>query len=97
MFIIFSLFFNIPLQSLAVIDLIDEATARNSFGDEFKTIKFLYKQCSVTDEPELRKCMGEIKEELEGIGIIVNSAGILDETQPKRTIDINYVCIFIFL
>lgn len=90
----FSIFVNFPIQSLAVIDLIDEATAKNLFDTEFETIKFLYKQCSVTDEPELRKCMGQIKDEFGGIDIIVNSAGILDETKPKSTIDINYVCVF---
>lgn len=58
---------------------------------EFESIKFIYKQCSVTDEPELRKCMGKIRDELQGVDIIVNSAGILDETNMKSTIDINYV------
>lgn len=74
--------------------MLDEAAARSFLSTEFTTIKFIYKQCSVTDEPELRKCMNQIKDELEWIDIIVNSAGILDETKPMNTIAINYVCNF---
>lgn len=65
-----------------------------SLKSEFKNINFLYKKCSVTDEAELRKCMNEIKDKMEWIDVIVNSAGVLDETNSKRTIDINYVSIF---
>lgn len=58
---------------------------------EFENIKFIYKQCSVTNESELRKTMVLIKDELEWVDVIVNSVGVLEETNPKRTIDINYV------
>lgn len=40
--------------------------------------------------------MTAIKDEFEWVDVIVNSAGVLDEANPKRTIDINYVCISIF-
>lgn len=68
--------------------------ARNllELDTEFKNIKLIYKQCSVTEESQLRKCMNEIKNELVSVDIIVNSAGILDESNWKGTIDINYVC-----
>jgi len=78
------------LKSLAIIDVLDETKALTSLGGNFKAIKLIYKQCSVTDEPQLRKCMAQIKDELEGVDIIINSSGILDETQWKNTIDINY-------
>lgn len=83
------------MQKLAIIDILDEATATRSLEAEFKTIQLIYKQCSVTEESELRKIMGQIKDTLEWVDVIVNSAGVLDETNPKRTIDINYVSIFI--
>lgn len=84
------------LQNLAVIDVLDEAKTTSSLESEFKNVKFLYKKCSVTDEAELRKCMNEIKGEMGSLDVIVNSAGVLDETNPKRTIDINYVRILVF-
>lgn len=83
------------LQKLAVIDVLDEVTVTSSLESEFTNIKFVYKKCSVTDESELRKCMNEIKDQMEWIDVIVNSAGVLDETNSKRTIDINYVRIFL--
>lgn len=83
------------MQNLAVIDVLDEATAISSLEDEFKSIKFIYRQCSVTDEPELRKCMVQIKDELEWIDLVINSVGVLDENNSKRTIDINYVRIYL--
>jgi len=78
------------VKNLAIIDVVDEATAIAALGSEFKSIKFIYKQCSVTDESNLRKIMGQIKDELEWVDVIVNSAGVIDETNSKRTIDINY-------
>lgn len=72
----------------------DEVEAMPLLEPEFHNIKFIYKQCSVTDESELRKCMNEINNELEWVDIIVNSAGIIDESKWKRTIDINFVCLF---
>jgi len=78
------------LTNLAVIDIVDEATAISSLDTEFKSIRFIYKSCSVTDESELRKCMTQIKDELESVDVIVNSVGVLDETNPSRAISINY-------
>lgn len=80
-------------QHLAVIDILDEAS---SLEEEFKNVKFVYKKCSVTDEQELRKCMTQIRDSLGWVDVIVNSVGVLDETSPKRTIDINYVGIPMF-
>lgn len=60
---------------------------------EFKNIKFVYKKCSITDEQELRKCMTQIRDDFVWVDVIVNSVGILNETNAKATIDINYVCI----
>jgi len=34
--------------------------------------------------------MSQIKEELEWVDVIVNSVGVVDETNPNRTISINY-------
>lgn len=78
-------------QNLAIVDVVDEATINTSLEDEFKNIKFIYRQCSVTDEAELRKCMVQIKDEFEWVDLVINSAGVIDEINPKRTIDINYV------
>jgi len=78
------------VQKLAIIDVIDEGTVNASLESEFKNIKFIYKQCSVTDESGLRKVMGQIKDELGWVDVIVNSVGVLDERNAKRTIDINY-------
>jgi len=78
------------LKNLAIIDVVDEATAISSLESEFKGIRFIYKCCSVTDEPELKKCMIQIKDELECIDVIVNSVGVLNETNPSRAISINY-------
>lgn len=88
---------NLLLQKLAVIDIVDDVALTNALGAEFKTVQFLYKKCTVTDEVELRKCMTEIKDKFEWIDVVVNSVGVLDEANPKRTIDINYVCISFFM
>lgn len=80
-------------QRLAIIDIVEEVEARPLLETEYQNIKFIYKQCSVTEESELRKCMNEIKSELDWVDIIVNSAGIIDESKWKRTIDINFVCV----
>lgn len=82
---------NLIPQNLAIIDIIDEDQVTNSLPAEFKNIKFIYKQCSVADEPKLRECMTRIKEELGWVDIIVNSAGIAEDRNAKKTIDINYV------
>ncbi|KAG4077424.1 hypothetical protein HA402_002851 [Bradysia odoriphaga] len=78
------------LKNLAVIDVIDDVTVTTALEAQFKNVNFLYKKCSVTDEPALRKCMTEIMDELGWVDVIINSAGVLDEANPKRTIDINY-------
>lgn len=63
---------------------------------EFKKVKFIYKNCSVTDEPKLRACMTQIKNDFGCIDIVVNSVGVADEKNVKQTIDINYVGSFFF-
>lgn len=43
------------------------------------------------DEFVLEKCMEGIKKEMGGLDIVINSVGILDESDPKKMIQINYV------
>uniref|UniRef100_A0A336MRX3 CSON006124 protein n=1 Tax=Culicoides sonorensis TaxID=179676 RepID=A0A336MRX3_CULSO len=78
---------NRGLKKLAIIDVVEEALCK----DLFKNLdSYTYKQCSVTDEPKLREYMTSLKSSMGGLDLVVNSAGILDEQSPKRTIDINY-------
>lgn len=74
----------------------DQMGAMDVLGPEFKNINFIYKQCSVTDEPKLRTYMTQIKDEFKRLDIIINSSAVLDEMNSKRTIDINYVSVLFF-
>lgn len=79
-------------QKLSVIDVIDVTKAKDVFIEgQFKHVHFIYKQCSVTDDKKLRDCMSLLKQEMNGLDIVINSVGILDEQSPLKTIEINYV------
>lgn len=71
--------------------MVDEIKARDLFKEDLPKLHFTYKQCSVSDEVELEKCMLAIKQELGGLDIVINSAGVLDELNPRRVTEINYV------
>lgn len=74
--------------------MVDEAKAKELFKEDLPKLHFTYKQCSVSDEVELEKCMSVIKQELGGLDIVINSAGVLDELNPRRVTEINYVSMF---
>ncbi|XP_063698209.1 alcohol dehydrogenase-like [Culicoides brevitarsis] len=79
------------LKKLAVIDVICESTAKKTFIDEnFNSVSFAYKQCSVTDKKRLAEVMNYLKLWMDGLDIVINSVGILDEQRSEQTIDINY-------
>lgn len=72
--------------------MLDETKVKQVFVEEaFSKVLFVYKQCSVTDQQELAKCMSLLKVEMDGLDVVINSVGILDEQNGKKTIDINYV------
>lgn len=72
--------------------MLEESKANDSFKDLLtQDVKFIYKKCSVTEETELDSCMTSIKAQLDGLDLVINSAGVLDERNPKRMIEINYV------
>ncbi|XP_063698210.1 alcohol dehydrogenase 1-like [Culicoides brevitarsis] len=73
------------IQKLAVIDMLEEEKASKLFKTEV-----FYKKCSVTDEIELESAMKSLKDEMEGLDIVINSAGISNEHNRKALIDINY-------
>lgn len=81
---------------MAIIDVLDE-TKGNDLCKEFpfKGPHVIYKQCSVSDEVKLDSCMTLIKNEMGSLDLVINSAGVLDEQNPKRMIEINYVRIFV--
>lgn len=51
----------------------------------------LYRDAPVDDEKILRSAMTDISSELGGFDILINSAGVLNEQQPAKTILTNYV------
>lgn len=90
---------NAGLTRLAVIDIVDEGKAHDSLIDlikQYPTIKFNYAKCLVEDEPELRQVMGNLSTDMGGFDFVINSVGILDEWDPKKTILINYVSVISF-
>lgn len=82
------------LQRLAVIDITEETQAREALGDLLSRsshVQFVYAKSPVDDEPKLREAMTTVAEELKGLDIVINSAGIFNENDPKGTIMINFV------
>lgn len=82
------------LTRLGVIDIVDDAKANEALSDllsQYKGIKFVNSKCLIEDEPALRVAMTRIAKDLNGLDLVINSVGILNELDPKKTIMINYV------
>lgn len=82
------------LKHLGVIDIVDERTAHAALKDFIlpeKKIQFVYAKSLVEDEDALRKTMQGLATKLKGVDVVINSVGVLDELDPKKTILINYV------
>lgn len=85
------------ITRLGVIDIVEESEVTTGLNDllfESQIVLFVYEKCFIEDEPKLRKVMTNISERLGGLDFIINSVGILDEIDPKKTILINYVSEF---
>lgn len=88
---------------MAVIDILSESEASSriecikethqsdSLTHPNKEIVYVYKRCSVTDYNLLKKTMEEVIQKFGRLDIIINSAGITNELNPQKVIDINFV------
>lgn len=56
-----------------------------------KDLVYIYKSCSVADHDLLKQAMQEIKHEFGSMDIVINAAGITNELNPQKVIDINFV------
>lgn len=82
----------IKVRSLAIIDVIDESSAKQILNDNITVKdKLLYYQCLVENESELRPIFVKIKNELGRIDVVINAAGVVDEQNILRTLSINTI------
>lgn len=82
------------VRRLGVIDVVEEEVGKQKILDllvGFNGLQLSYVCAEVEDEKKLREVMTDIAVQLNGVDIVVNSVGILQENDPKKMIMINFV------
>lgn len=95
------------MKKLAVIDILSETEAfskpftfkspdeaSNNPDDSislFQELHYIYKSSSVTDYDHLKSVMSDIRQEFGRLDIVINAAGIANEIDHQKMIDINFV------
>lgn len=72
---------------------IDEGSGKSfidELSDDFKS-KVVYQKCDVSSYEELKAAFKKARSTFGGIDVVINNAGILNESQWKRMIEVNFI------
>ena len=63
----------------------------SELSKKFSEDSLLYVKCDVTDDESFRNVFSETVAKFGGLDILCNNAGVLDETNWTKTMQVNYV------
>ncbi|XP_063703027.1 15-hydroxyprostaglandin dehydrogenase [NAD(+)]-like [Culicoides brevitarsis] len=78
------------ISKIGIIDLLEETEVNIKTFLKSDSIHFIYRKCSVTEFDSLKTAMKSIKDEFGCLDILINAAGIANELQHQKVIDINF-------
>lgn len=81
------------LQKLAIFDINYCHSSIDRLLNEFPKKVIVFRKTDVTNRLEVQRSFKEISHKFNRIDIVINNAGVMDETDVNLTIDVNLVCI----
>lgn len=77
---------------MAIVDIQSTPNEQlNRLFAEYPLTKISYFQIDITDEADLRKTFNRINEKFKSIDILINAAGIFNDTNIEKTFKVNVV------
>lgn len=78
------------IKYLAALDLSsDEPKIVTEWRKKYPRVSIKYFKVDVTSKDELEKCYSEFTSEIPNLDIVINCAGIYNETIPKKVVEVN--------
>lgn len=74
-----------------MLDIIDKGNVVDSLAHKFPQRKVIYVQTDVSDMDNMRRSFGVVFKEFGSIDIVIGNAGIVNEEQQERVIQVNLV------
>lgn len=78
-----------------MLDIINNGNVVDSLAQTFPKQKVIYVQTDVSDVDNVRRSFDAVVKQFGSIHIVIGNAGISNETQQERVIQVNLVRIFV--
>lgn len=88
---VWALIKTVILKALAILDIASDSNKIETLKKEFTSCKIIFQSVDVADILSVERSFHEILGELKKFDILVNAAGILDETNAELCVKVNLV------
>ncbi|XP_059608019.1 15-hydroxyprostaglandin dehydrogenase [NAD(+)]-like [Phlebotomus argentipes] len=81
------------IKNLGLIDLQPGESTVNDWKSRFPSVFITFYRADVTLQEDLELCFKKFTEEIQNLDIVVNCAGILNESEFKKVIEVNLIAV----